>query len=69
MALHFNTQRVHIVLGLIFVLLGLINIFFTAKILILDKKKAPIYIECDPSYVEGVERYVDALNMVREGLK
>jgi hypothetical protein len=69
MALYFNTQRVHIVLGFIFVLLGLVNVFFAAKVLLLRKEKAPVYIECDPSYVEGVGRYVDALNKVREGLK
>lgn len=69
MALYFNTQKAHIVFGSILALLGLLNIFLAAKILLLRKEKAPIYIECDPSYIEGVGRYVNALNKVREGLK
>lgn len=69
MALYFNTHRVHIVVGTILTVLSIANCALMTYYIQKMRQKAPIYIECDQKYIEGVGRYVDALNRVRDGLK
>ncbi len=69
MALYFNTQRVQIISGLTLLVLTLLNCFLAVYVVGKIRQKTPIVVECDPRYVDGVGRYVDALERVKGRLK
>ncbi len=69
MALYFNTQRSQRIAGGVLLICTSLNCLLAVRVVGKIRQKAPIIIECDPRYVDGVGRYIDALEGVKKKQK